>query len=164
MWRKGKQQSGECKENSTVPHWAEDTKQQLHTERVQRHTACSGNHSWAQFGWVWPGSLPSLIPYPSPSKVSITTKHPQNCFFQVWLFLNLKVIQSWISSVVCSWTDSVVQTPYLRVFTAVTKHRDKNSELRRKGFILLILPYCCSSSKEVKTRIQRGLEPEGRSW
>ena len=62
MWRKGKQQTGECKENSTVPHWAEDTKQQLHTERVQRHTACSRNHSWAQFQWVWPSSLPSLIP------------------------------------------------------------------------------------------------------
>jgi hypothetical protein len=32
------------------------------------------------------------------------------------------------------------------------------SKLRRKGFIQLILPYCCSSPKEVRTGTQAGQE------
>jgi hypothetical protein len=31
-------------------------------------------------------------------------------------------------------------------------------QLGRKGFIRLILPYCCSSSKEVRTGTQAGQE------
>lgn len=133
MWRKGKQQTGECKEDSTVPHWAEDTKQQLHTERVQRHTACSGNHSWAQFGWVWPGSLPSLIPYPSPSKVSITTKHPRMVSSKhgcSWTWKCSKVEFQLLLFTV----DSVVQTPCLKSFYCCNKTQWQKKHVKEERF------------------------------
>jgi hypothetical protein len=34
------------------------------------------------------------------------------------------------------------------------------SKLGRKGFILLALPYCCSSPKEIRTGTQAGQEAE----
>lgn len=38
------------------------------------------------------------------------------------------------------------------------------SKLTKKGFLWLILPYCCSSSKEVRTRTEIGQELGGISW
>lgn len=39
-----------------------------------------------------------------------------------------------------------------------------NVNLERKGFIWHMLPYHCSSVKEIHTGTQSGKEPEARSW
>jgi hypothetical protein len=36
--------------------------------------------------------------------------------------------------------------------------------LGREGFIQLIFPHCCSSSKEIRTGTQAGQESGNRSW
>jgi len=51
----------------------------------------------------------------------------------------------------------------VRATTAVMKHHDQK-QFGKKGFLCLILPYHCSSSKEVRTGTQTGQEPEGRGW
>lgn len=47
---------------------------------------------------------------------------------------------------------------WVRVSIAKTKHHNK-----KNGFIQLLLPYYCSSLKEVRTRIQTGQDLGGRS-
>jgi hypothetical protein len=51
----------------------------------------------------------------------------------------------------------------VRVSAAARKHHDQKNKLGRKGFIHLTLPYCCLSTKEVRTGTQSGQEPGGRS-
>jgi hypothetical protein len=51
---------------------------------------------------------------------------------------------------------------YLRVTIAAMKHYDQRN-VGRKGFIQLILPRCCLSSKEIRAGIQTGQDPGGRS-
>jgi hypothetical protein len=50
----------------------------------------------------------------------------------------------------------------VRVTAAVMKHDDQ-SNLERKEFILLMIPYQNSSSKEVRARTQTWQEPGGKS-
>jgi hypothetical protein len=47
----------------------------------------------------------------------------------------------------------------VRVSVAVMEYHDQ-SNLRRRGLIWFILPYLCLLSKEVRTGIQIGEEPE----
>lgn len=51
---------------------------------------------------------------------------------------------------------------FVRVFVAAVKHRDQKAGWR-EGSIWLILPYCSSSSKEVRTATQTWQGPGHRS-
>jgi hypothetical protein len=58
--------------------------------------------------------------------------------------------------------DGPVIRARLRVSIAVVKHHDE-SNLERKGFIQLTLPYHCSSLKEFRTGTHTGQDPGDRS-
>lgn len=51
---------------------------------------------------------------------------------------------------------------FVNVIIAVLKCHDQSS-LKKKWFILILLPYTCSSSKDVKTGSEIGYEPGGRN-
>lgn len=50
----------------------------------------------------------------------------------------------------------------VRITIAMMKNHDQ-SNMERKGFICLTFPHLSSSLKEVRTRIQTGHQPGGRS-
>lgn len=67
-------------------------------------------------------------------------------------------------SVPSSWVHVLNVTACFKVTTVVViKHYDQK-HLGRKGFIVLMLSYHMSSSKEVMTGTQAWQEPGGRSW
>lgn len=70
---------------------------------------------------------------------------------------------SWNGSARHFCPDITNTSPRVRVTIAVMKPHDQ-SNLGKKGFIQLTLPHCCLSLKEVRTGIQTGQKPGGKSW
>lgn len=73
-----------------------------------------------------------------------------------------RVVVVSLLSIPSSWVHVLNVTACLRVAIAVMKHYDQK-HLGRKGFIVLMIPHHCSSSKKIRTGTQAWQEPGGRS-